>query len=229
MDRLKGWFRDRAARRVMRREWDERARQNARHYVATLRQDWSDEDFFQSGSESVAWIVSRDLAAICNGRSGPSDMTALEIGCGAGRMTLALSRIFGHVDAVDVSAEMIAQARVALRERTNVQFHVNNGADLAMFPNERFDFAVSAIVFQHIPRRAIVESYIKETWRVLRPNSLFKFQLQGCPITEQEADTWVGVGFSEDEMREIAGRSGFQIKDSHGAGTQYYWLTFRKP
>ena len=124
---------------------------------------------------------------------------------------------------------MIAQARRHLRERNHVEFHLNNGADLSLFPDEHFDFAISAVVFQHIPRRVIVENYIRETFRVLRRGSLFKFQVQGCPIDEEQADTWVGVGFNEEQMRSIAAGAGFQIKSSYGAGTQYYWLTLVKP
>jgi len=109
-----------------------------------------------------------------------------------------------------------------------VQLHVNNGADLSLFADSSFDFAISIIVFQHIPKRAIIENYIKETWRVLRPASLFKFQVQGCAIPENLANTWVGVGFSESDMHQIAVQSGFEIRESSGAGTQYYWLTFAK-
>src|SRR6266702_4752359 len=78
-----------------------------------------------------------------------------------------------------------AQARSVLHTCENVEFHVNNGADLSMFANDQFDFAISAIVFQHIPKKAIVENYIRETWRVLRPGSIFKFQVQGCLIDEK--------------------------------------------
>ena len=144
-------------------------------------------------------------------------------------MTMSLSRIFGRVAAVDVSSEMVERARTALKDRDNIEIHVNNGFDLSMFPDEHFDFALSAIVFQHIPRRSIIENYIGETWRVLRPGSLFKFQIQGYPIKEEEADTWVGVGFSEEKMFEVAARYDFEITAAKGAGTQYYWLTFLKP
>ena len=219
---------DRAILKQMRRDWDARAAENARHYVATTRRDWTDDDFFRSGSEEVHALVEDCLADICNGRD-PQAMKVLEIGCGAGRMTLPLSRIFGRVEAVDVSSKMIACARAALGDRTNIGLHVNNGADLSAFPNEHFDFAISAVVFQHIPRRVIVESYIRETYRVLRSLSVFKFQLQGFPIREDEADTWVGAGFSEEDMQRIAASTGFQIQSSYGAGTQYYWLTFLKP
>ena len=211
----------------MRRDWDARAKENAKHYVATSRKSWDDEEFFRSGTEEIRELVEKRTADICEGRSA-AEMRILEIGCGAGRMTLALSRIFGRVDAVDISPEMIAQAQRALSACANVHLHVNNGTDLSIFPDNSFDFAISAIVFQHIPRQAIVENYIAEAWRVLRPRSLFKFQLQGCPIAEKLANTWVGVGFSEKQMKRIASRSGFEIVESTGAGTQYYWLTFAK-
>jgi SAM-dependent methyltransferase len=219
---------DRALLKKMRRDWDARAKENARHYVATGERDWKDDDFFRSGAESVRLYVGDHLDDICNGRD-PASLKALEIGCGAGRMTLPLSRLFGHVDAVDVSAEMIAQARKALHRCTNVGLYLNNGADLSMFPDERFDFAISVIVFQHIPRRAIVENYVRETHRVLRSRSMFKFQVQGCSIPEDQAGTWVGVGFSEEQIQKLAEAAGFEIKASEGAGTQYYWLTLVKP
>jgi SAM-dependent methyltransferase len=212
----------------MRKDWDERARTNGRHYVATGQTWWSDEDFFRSGQLEINEIVLSDLEDICKGRDA-AEMRVLEIGCGAGRMTEALSRIFGKVDAVDISSEMLAQAQSALAGRRNIQFHLNNGVDLSMLADESFDFALSVIVFQHIPRKAVVENYISETWRVLRPHSLFKFQVQGVAIPEQLADTWVGVGFSEGEIASCASKSGFRIQKSHGAGTQYYWITFLKP
>lgn len=212
----------------MRREWNERARVNARHYVANSRNEWSDDAFFHSGQVEIEDIVLNHIDEICSGRS-TAEMRVLEIGCGAGRMTQSLGHIFGSVDAVDISSEMIAQARSALSGRGHVRFHVNNGVDLSMFARDSFDFALSAIVFQHIPRKAIVENYMRETARVLRPQSLFKFQVQGCPIPEDQADTWVGVGFSEAEIAECARRCGFHVQNSSGAGTQYYWITFLKP
>src|SRR5262249_31589199 len=123
---------------TMRRDWDERARQNARYYVATGQQHWTDQEFFRSGREWVEENVLSDFAAVCADRN-PGDMKVLEIGCGAGRMTYSLSQTFGMVYAVDVSPEMVARARSALRDRPNVGFHINNGVDLSMFPDAYFD------------------------------------------------------------------------------------------
>ena len=47
---------------------------------------------------------------ICQGKD-PKQMRVLEIGCGAGRVTRALASVFGEVYAVDISGEMVRQAR----------------------------------------------------------------------------------------------------------------------
>ena len=51
--------------------------------------------------------------------------------------------------------------------------------DLSVLPDLEFDFAFSSIVFQHIPSRDIIENYVREVHRLLRPGALFKFQVQG--------------------------------------------------
>jgi len=86
----------------MRADWDERARENARHYVATGREEWSDEEFFASGEETVARFILNDWVSVYQGRD-PASMRVLEIGCGAGRVTHALSKLFGEVHAVDIA------------------------------------------------------------------------------------------------------------------------------
>lgn len=209
----------------MRRDWDSRAKKDAQHYVATLRDDWTDAEFFESGRIWLQYFVLPDLALICGERNA-SDMRILEIGCGAGRMTRGLSEIFGAVDAVDVSPEMVSRAKAALVDRPNVHLHVNDGMSLKMFGANEFDFAFSAIVFQHIPRKRVIENYVREVARVLSPGCVFKFQVQGVSIAESEADTWVGVGFTEDEMRTLAGKCGFTVHAATGSGTQDFWLTF---
>src|SRR5207344_2279905 len=106
----------------MQRDWDQRARQNARHFVDTSRTDWTDETFFASGEQAIAEEVLTDTTNIFQGHD-PAQMRVLEIGCGAGRLTRALASIFGEVHAVDVSGEMIARARKALADRSNVHLY----------------------------------------------------------------------------------------------------------
>jgi SAM-dependent methyltransferase len=223
----------------MRRDWEQRARENARYYVATGNEQWSDEEFYQSGVTELEQQVLNDLSNVCQGKD-PKDMKVLDIGCGAGRITRALAGFFGQVYAVDISGEMVRQARDALRQFPNAHVFRNNGKDLTVVREHwwnrfglgkplQLDFAFSVIVFQHIPSREIIENYVREVNRLLRPGGLFKFQVQGNPHVQQNAeDSWVGVSFTEREAREMAERCGFEMRYDTGAGDQYYWLWFFK-
>jgi SAM-dependent methyltransferase len=212
----------------MRRDWDERARENARYYVNTAREDWTDEDFFASGEQQIAEDILTDMGNICQGRN-PREMRVLEIGCGAGRLTRALAKVFGEVHAVDISGEMVAAARRAVAGFPNAHVYQNSGCDLRVIPEKPFDFAYTAIVFQHIPSREIIENYVREVNRLLRPGALFKFWVQGDTRTESTPDdTWLGVPFSEADSIDMAERCGFEPRHRHGAGGQYFILWFFK-
>jgi protein-L-isoaspartate O-methyltransferase len=204
----------------MRADWDARARENARYYVNTATEEWTDETFFASGERTVTEEILTDMINICQGRE-PKQMKVLEIGCGAGRVTRALANLFGQVHAVDVSGEMVAQATRAVAQFPGAHVYQNNGMDLSIIPGQDFDFAFSTIVFQHIPSR--------EVSRLLRPGALFKFQVQGdTSIKTTEDDTWLGVPFSDDDAVAMAERCGFEPRYRHGAGEQYFWLWFFK-
>ena len=213
----------------MQRDWDARARENARYYVNTAREDWSDEEFFRSGELTVMEEVLTDMTNICQG-IWPRRMKVLEIGCGAGRVTRALADLFGEVHGIDVSGEMIRQARQALGGLPNVVLYQNNGKDVSVLPpGVQFDFAFSSIVFQHIPSRAVIENYVGEVHRVLRPGALFKFQVQGdTTVRSSPDDTWVGVPFTDEEAVQMAENRGFEPRYRHGAGSQYFWLWYFK-
>jgi cyclopropane fatty-acyl-phospholipid synthase-like methyltransferase len=212
----------------MRQDWDARARENARHYVDTSRTDWTDETFFASGEQQVAEDILTDMGNICQGKD-PRQMRVLEIGCGAGRLTRAFSNVFGEVHAVDISGEMVAAARKALAGRPGAHVYQNNGCDLRVVPKLPFDFVYSAIVFQHIPSREVIENYVREVRRLLRPGALFKFWVQGDTRTESSPeDTWLGVPFSDQDVVDMAERCGFEPRHRHGAGGQYFILWFFK-
>lgn len=214
----------------MARDWDERARQNARHYVATGKDHWTDEEFFSSGESTFKEEILTDTINICQGRD-PKQMRVIEIGCGAGRITRALSGYFGEVHGVDVSGEMVRLASKALRDRPNALVYQNNGKDLTVLPAGPYDFAFSSIVFQHIPSREVIYSYVREAHRLLRPGALFKFQVQGHASVETSPDnTWLGVPFTDEDAVRMAESCGFEPRYRHGAGEQYFWLWFfRQP
>jgi SAM-dependent methyltransferase len=213
----------------MQREWDERARENARFYVNTEQQEWTDAEFFQSGQRTVAEEILTDMINICQGKD-PKRMRVLEIGCGAGRVTRALAQVFGEVYGVDISGEMVRQAREALADLPHVHISQNNGKDLEVLGSIRLDFVFSSIVFQHIPSREVIESYVKAVRSRLRRGGLFKFQIQGGEAFDNPPDdTWLGVTFTEQEARDMALRCDFEMRHSYGAGSQYFWLWYFNP
>jgi SAM-dependent methyltransferase len=229
----------------MRADWDRRARENARHFIATGQAQWNDEEFFASGVRTVEQQILNDMENVCQGKQ-PKEMRVLEIGCGAGRITRALAEVFGELHGVDVSGEMIERARLALEAFPNAHLYRNNGMDLSVVPNLPFDFAFSMIVFQHIPSHQIIENYVREVHRLLRPGGLFKFQVHSAPgprpwerlfglhgrtraSRPDPNDTWHGAMFSAEAARVMAERCGFECRYQTGAETQYFWLWFFKP
>jgi SAM-dependent methyltransferase len=82
---------------------------------------------------------------------------ALEFGCGVGRMSIALARRFQHICALDISPSMLieAQANSQLLGVTNIEFALSD--DNLSRAAGKFDFALSYLVFQHIPQKRGVQ------------------------------------------------------------------------
>jgi SAM-dependent methyltransferase len=209
-----------SASRQMKKDWDRRARENAMHYVVPTRADWDEASFFETGRRDTELHVIDDLEIICGGID-PRRMRVLEIGCGVGRMTAYLGETFGQVRGVDVSRAMLSLARPRLADHANVAVHGTSGTDLARFRDRRFDFCFSFRTFQRIPVREVVENYFREVHRVLKSGRVFKFQVQGAP--QAVPDTWNGVGFSEEDLLELADQIGFHVLKMEGQGTEYFW------
>lgn len=171
---------------LMRKDWDERARKRAFHYIASWREDWDADTFFQSGREDYERLVSPPLRRLS---WEPKGKAMLELGCGAGRMTRTFAERFSRVYAFDISAEMLGHAKALFPEAGNVDWILGNGTDLAGMGYESVDFAFSYIVLQHMPERAFAYRYIREMLRVLKPGGVFLFQYNSVP---QMTMNWKG-------------------------------------
>lgn len=211
----------------MRTDWNERAREDANYYVAFGRRDQDDEEFFSTAADVV-----RDLEGEMKCLPAQVPMAArraLEIGCGPGRLMRPMSRYFGEIHGVDVSDEMITQAKVRLRDIPWAKPHHANGVDLSEFPPDYFDFVYSYAVFQHIPSAEVVLSYLRETVRVLKPGGLARLQINGLPRTERAYTTWEGVRIPADEIHRFTREHGVRLLSLSGVDTQYMWTSWQKP
>ena len=206
----------------MRADWNARAAEDANYYVAFGRRSQEDEEFFSTAADVVR-ALERELKRL------PAREAALEIGCGPGRLMLPLTRHFRRIDGVDISDEMIRLARERLRGIPNAFPHHNSGQDLALFPDESFDFVYSYAVFQHIPSAEVIWNYLREARRVLKPGGVLRCQINGLPRGEGAYDTWSGARIAPEEVRAFAREQGLQLLALEDAWTQYMWVTCRKP
>ncbi len=137
---------------------------------------WDPDAFFATGQEEIAQVMA-DLAAL---DLHPDRHTALDFGCGVGRLTQALAQYFDIVHGVDISPPMLELAETLNRQGDRCRFHLNPNPDLSLFADATFDFVYSNITLQHIPPR-YARGYIREFLRVLKPGGVAVFQVPSRP------------------------------------------------
>ena len=161
---------------LMRRDWDERARKDAFHYIASSKKDWDVESFLASGEEDFQVLVAPALRRCGIAENGRA---MLELGCGAGRMTGSFARRWERAYAFDISREMLGKARQIHSRTQNIAWLLSNGMDLSCVATGTIDFVFSYLVLQHLPDEELVKRYISEMLRVVRPGGAVLFQFNG--------------------------------------------------
>jgi SAM-dependent methyltransferase len=174
----------------MRRDWNERARKDAFLYIASWKEDWSEEAFFASGEADYQCLVEPIVSQLA---LTPAGSAMAELGCGAGRMTRAFARRFGSVTAIDISEEMQSRAKGYLKDFGNVCWVLTDGVGLNGVESSSMDFVFSYLVLQHYPSSELVATSIAEMMRVLRPGGAFLFQFNG---SQRATMNWRGRAVS---------------------------------
>lgn len=146
---------------------------------------WDPEEFYQSGEDCLRGLQER----LARNDIPMSGNTALDFGCGVGRLTFPLSRRFPQTIGVDISKSMIASAKQNSHRGNNCQFILNTGENLSILNSNSIDFAYSDIVFQHIDPH-YSKRYFLEIARTLKPGATFAFQLpshrlKGSPLRKR--------------------------------------------
>jgi ubiquinone/menaquinone biosynthesis C-methylase UbiE len=234
----------------MRRFWDRRAREDAFHFVdSRLPYRHADQErFWAEGEKDLATLL--DIAGV----TVEPGSRVLEIGCGLGRLTRGLAARAGQVVALDVSAEMLAQARRHNGELQNVTWLQGDGATLSGVDDESVDACISHVVFQHIPDPAVTLGYVAEMGRVLRPGGWAAFQVSNDPRVHRAAHhnsarhrllrrvragagraprgvddpAWLGSAVDLGDLTEVAEDAGLKVEQVFGAGTQFCVIRARR-
>ena len=110
------------------------------------------------------------------GLTGLANKTAVEFGCGIGRLSLGLAGKFKQLHSYDVSDSQIMLAKKASIDAgvNNCQFHLSSGNPFAAL--EPADFFYSKNTFQYYPP-PIIHQFIRNALRSLRPDGLALFQV----------------------------------------------------
>ncbi len=193
--------------------WDKLAKSNSRYYVASFKgKGITEEEFIESGREDYKNLILNDELIEKNG-------IILEVGCGIGRMTQFMRYDFNKVIGIDISGEMIRQAKKRLR---GAEFIETDGLTIPL-PNNSIDFAFSYLVFQHFKTKEMLESNFNEVYRVLKQDRLFKVLVRTDEIKSMTS-WWSGVKYDYRLVNKI----GFKLLKSENVSNYGLWLWLQK-
>lgn len=113
----------------------------------------------------------------------------LDYGCGAGRSTRFLKRLGLNVVGVDVSHDMLKQARS--KDRSGEYGNIPSG--LLPFKDSSFDMVFSSFVFLEVSRIEEIERILREMKRVLRKDGVAIFVTASSEAAE---GNWVSLSYS---------------------------------
>lgn len=222
----------------MERFWDARAREDPFWFVdSRLRYGAPDEEAFWAEGE-------RSLECLLDGLGvhPRADQIVVDIGCGLGRLTRPLAERTAHVYAIDVSGEMLSEARRLNPQLQNVEWIHGDGATLRPIPDGAADLCISHVVFRHIPDPQITLGYVREMGRVLRAGGLAAFEFSNDPASHRHRKlalrdrvrarlgrapqgvgdrAWLGSHLELADLRGVAEAAGMEVQRVHGAGTEF--------
>jgi SAM-dependent methyltransferase len=182
------------------------------------------EDYAQTDS---------NVESILGGYAGANGVnSALEIGAGYGRLVKAMRKRIPNVYGVDSSQALLDLSKEYLGDLSGVKMLKGNGSSLPIITNS-IDFVYSYIAFQHMHTLEIIQSYVTETFRVLKSGGTCRIQtvkgvsnpsmvdggLHRCHLFKDEKDflkLFLDAGF----------KATVEVGVTH---FQHIWVTGRKP
>jgi predicted TPR repeat methyltransferase len=175
--------------------------------------------------------------------------TAVDVGCGIGRMTQALAEQCGRVIGVDVSEVLLAEA-MRHNPAESVRFERLTGPRLRLSSPERVDIVFAYEVFYLLPP-PLLTTYFRDSWSLLEPGGCLVFQMNLNPVVWKTHLAWIvrrglsacGIrhwrgqstksprryAWQRDRICELLVRTGFEAIEVSGDHLRQTWFMARKP
>ena len=125
---------------------------------------------YSFGDPDLLAAATVELVTLIAAWSPPAGKRVLDFGCGIGRVAAALAPLAAEVIGVDLSEQMVAQARARTAGVPNLRFEVSDGIDLP-FPDASFDLVLAVDSFPYLVRagEGVLTSTLTDIARLLRP------------------------------------------------------------
>lgn len=150
-------------------------------FEAKYRRICSSPDFDATeDEEALAALWEQETAAalpqLLKGIPIQPDWVCLEIGCGIGRLLKPIANRCGQAIGVDLSEKMVSWSKEYLADVINARVMLNDGRSLSGIQDASVDFVYSHLAFQHITLFEVVDAYLAEIARVLKPGGYCRIQ-----------------------------------------------------
>ncbi|MCB9851173.1 MAG: methyltransferase domain-containing protein [Phycisphaerales bacterium] len=241
-----------------RKFWDAGSEFEARYRRICSSPDFDATEDAEALEALWAEETERALPQILQGVPLAADWTCVEIGCGIGRLMRMIAPRCKRMIGFDLSERMASWSREYLADVPNAEVRVNDGKSLAGIADASVDFVYSHLAFQHITLFEVVDAYLAEIRRVLKPGGYCRIQNwrdAPKPVAESFKDmirpllgrgryrssrcwTWSagrevkfgGVVFHPRQWRRLLREHGLRVVDLQvGVGHDFWmWTTSRK-
>lgn len=143
---------------------------NSKGPLRYVKSYYSDPNIIKSYRDAYLWPSEEKIVR----RVFDVGSSILDIGCGAGRTSIALAKMGYRVTGIDIIPGMIEAAKCQAGEHgVNVEFEVMDAVEMT-FAAESFQNAFFSFNgFEQIPVKGNREKVLKDTFRILEPGGCF--------------------------------------------------------
>lgn len=146
-----------------------------------LYRDWA-ETYDKTMLEGLGYLSPRLVSRLLADHAPDKTMQVLDVGAGTGLAGLELTKLgFTNIDAIDYSADMLAEAAQRDIYKNLIESDLNNPLGIA---DATYGAAVCTGTFTH---GHVGPSCLAELFRIVRPGGLFAFSIN--------TGVWVDEGF----------------------------------